>query len=93
MVYVEMKLHIDYKVAGGKMLRIDVEIEGAIIKDIRLAGDFFIYPEEAILLIEKSLKGVEKKQVAKRLNSMLKEKNIKIIGFKPQDLKEAIERI
>jgi len=88
-----MKLHIDYKVAGGKMLRIDVEIEGAIIKDIRLAGDFFIYPEEAILLIEKSLKGVEKKQVAKRLNSMLKEKNIKIIGFKPQDLKEAIERI
>jgi len=75
------------------MLRIDVEIEGNVIKDIRIAGDFFIHPEEAILLIENSLKGIEKNRVAETINHLLKEKSIKIIGFEPRDLEEVIARI
>jgi len=47
-----------YKAPKG-LIRVDAEVENNIIIDIRLTGDFFMVPENALWLLEKHLKGVE----------------------------------
>ncbi|MEM5871326.1 MAG: lipoate protein ligase C-terminal domain-containing protein [Candidatus Aenigmatarchaeota archaeon] len=85
-----MKKSIDYKVEGGKLLRIEVEIENDIVKQIKITGDFFIHPEEGILLIEKAIKGSSINEIAKKINEIVKNKNLLIIGFEGKDVQNAI---
>ncbi|MCF7794974.1 hypothetical protein K9M50_01275 [Patescibacteria group bacterium] len=84
---------IDYKVEGGKFLRIQIDIKDDIIKDIKIRGDFFIYPETAVFKIENYLKEKKIKTFASLLRSYIKEENIKIIGFSINDLKKALDLV
>jgi lipoate---protein ligase len=93
MVPLEMKQNVVYKVPGGKLLRISLEVENNTIRDIQITGDFFIHPESGILLIEKALKGADKGQVRKKLNEVVGSSGIKIIGFTPDDLEKAISDV
>ena len=47
------------KVTGGKLLHVDVDIGDGAIVNVMITGDFFIYPEETLAAIERSLIGVE----------------------------------
>jgi len=47
-----------YKVPGGKLVSADVEVDEGAIGSVRLAGDFFAEPDEAITRIEEALSGV-----------------------------------
>ncbi len=93
MVLFEMKQNIVYKVPGGKLLRVSLEIENNTIKDIRITGDFFIHPENGIHLIENALKGADRDQVCKKLNEVLESGSIKIIGFTAEDLGGAVSHV
>jgi len=84
---------VDYKVEGGKLLRIDVDIENNIIQEIKINGDFFMHPEEAIILIEEKLIGIKIGEIKNKINEIIKEENIEIIGFKPEDIEKAINKI
>lgn len=46
-----------------KLLRIRAKIEKDIIKEIKISGDFFIYPEEGIGEIEKKLRNKNIKKI------------------------------
>ncbi len=81
---------IDYKVDGGKLLRIELLQESGIIKKIKIKGDFFIYPEEAIFLIEDFLIGKKIDEFSSLLDDFLRENKIEVIGFAPLDLEVAI---
>ena len=81
---------IDYKVEGGKLLRIQIDIKDGIIKDIKIRGDFFVYPETAIFKIEEFLKEKKFKSFADSLSSYIKKENIKIIGFSVSDFEKAL---
>jgi len=48
---------IDYKVPNGKLLRIDAEIEGLQIKQIKIHGDFFMHPESGLESLEDACLG------------------------------------
>ncbi len=85
-----MKMHTDYKVPEGKLLRIDLERDGEVIKDIRIRGDFFIHPEDSITEIEDILKGTAIKDIGKRLSGLFESKKIHVIGFGINDLENAI---
>ncbi len=52
-----MILTSEYKVPGGKLIRIRMELEDEVIKRIKITGDFFIYPEETIERLEEELTG------------------------------------
>lgn len=43
---------------GRKEIGIDVVLREGLISKIRIAGDFFVFPEEALEAFEKSLIGV-----------------------------------
>ncbi len=51
-------LSADYKVKGGKLLRVRLRVgEDACIAEIRITGDFFMHPEEALEALEQALLG------------------------------------
>ncbi len=54
-----MKRSAEYKVPGGKLLRIEAELSGSTIEKVKIHGDFFLHPEEAIFGIEASLAGMD----------------------------------
>ncbi|MEM0230799.1 MAG: hypothetical protein QXW00_03145 [Candidatus Woesearchaeota archaeon] len=85
------RIRFDFKERGGKLLRASALILKEKIISIRLSGDFFIYPEEAIFRIEQALQGSSIKDVSKILTRHLKRNRIKIIGFTPEGLQTALE--
>ena len=51
-------LSADYKVRGGKLLRVRLQVdEDTCIAEIRITGDFFMHPEEALEMLEQALLG------------------------------------
>ena len=80
------------KIPGGKLLRIKVDYEDRI-NSVKITGDFFLHPEEAIGDIEKSLLGVKADQgesvIANIISEVVKAKRIELIGITP----EAIARV
>lgn len=48
----------DYKAPGGKLLRVRMQVVSGTIRELRLTGDFFMHPEEAIETLEQQLIGV-----------------------------------
>ena len=87
-------MHVDHKVAGGKLLRVDFEIDASgVISFIRIAGDFFVHPEEGILEIEHGLAGVHVSDVASRFDSIVDSFGLKVVGFDGDDLVAALNHI
>ncbi len=53
-------LSADYKVEGGKLLRVQMTVDAAtdgapVIHSLTITGDFFMHPEEAIEALERQL--------------------------------------
>ncbi|WP_069170298.1 lipoate--protein ligase family protein [Streptomyces griseus] len=51
-------MHGEYKIPGGKLVVVDLEVQGGALRNVRVAGDFFLEPDEAILAIDAALEGV-----------------------------------
>jgi lipoate-protein ligase A len=83
-----------YKVPQGKLLKISVEYnkKNYVIKNIRITGDFFAYPEEAIELMETKLRNtvLEKEQLLKKIRSIITEYHIQFIGVDAEGLANGI---
>lgn len=79
------------KVPGGKLLRVEVEHEAGVVKRVKLTGDFFLYPEDAIGEIERSLVGCEVNEIAERVDNIASRGQAQLIGFTPQDVQDAIK--
>jgi lipoate-protein ligase A len=50
-------MHGEYKVPGGKLVVVDVDVVDGRLANATVAGDFFLEPDEAILLIDQALDG------------------------------------
>ncbi|TSB19835.1 lipoate--protein ligase family protein [Streptomyces benahoarensis] len=50
-------MHGEYKVPGGKLVVVDLDVEGGVLRHVRVAGDFFLEPDEAIGAIDNALEG------------------------------------
>jgi lipoate-protein ligase A len=81
---------IDYKPKKGKLLRIDLEMD-RVIKRIRISGDFFMHPEEAIDEIENLLTGLRAYEVEEKLDKYVKENDVRLVGITAKDIADAIK--
>ena len=83
-----------YKVPNGKLLKIflNYDEKNGSINKIKIMGDFFAYPEEAIELIENKLKDtmLEKESLLNKIYSLIEEYNIEFIGLDAEALTEGI---
>jgi len=83
-----------YKVPQGKLLKISIEYDEKdnVIRDIRITGDFFAYPEEAIELMETKLRNtlMERSQLQETIRSIITKYHIQFIGVDSEGLTQAI---
>ena len=90
---ISMKSNTIYKVPDGKLLKIKLEYDTKNqIKNLKITGDFFAYPEEAIELIEEKLKNslLKKDVLVKKINSIINENQIEFIGLNSEGLANGI---
>lgn len=85
-----MKSEIDYKVNGGKLLRLEFELESGAINWIKITGDFFVHPENKITLLEESLAGCKISDIEDVLDECIQENRITLVGFNSKDIYKAV---
>lgn len=80
----------EIKVKNGKLLKCKIELEDNLIKNIKITGDFFMYPEEKIEELEKMLKGIafNKEGLDKKISKFFE--NVEIIGASKEDFVKVI---
>ena len=52
-------MHGEYKVPGGKLVVADLEVVDGRLADVRISGDFFLEPAEALADITAALTGLD----------------------------------
>ncbi len=51
-------MHGEYKVPGGKLVVVDLEVVNDTLKDVVVSGDFFLEPDEALVVVSTALDGL-----------------------------------
>ncbi|MCX6661740.1 MAG: hypothetical protein NTY91_04245 [Euryarchaeota archaeon] len=89
-----MQSHSIYKVPQGKLLKISLEYDKKknVITNIRITGDFFAYPEEAIELLEKKLQNTvfDRVVLLDTISSLIAKNHIQFIGVNAEGLTQGI---
>jgi len=81
-----------YKVEGGKLVKVQLETEGTRIKKVKITGDFFLHPEELIEELEKAVEGTTlyEQVLADRIEAFLKKNKAVLLGASPEDFARCI---
>jgi len=79
-----------YKIPDGKLLKISLDYndKNEKILGLLITGDFFIYPEEAIEILEKKLVNttLNEKILMDKINNVIRENKIEFIGLNVEGL-------
>ena len=82
-----------YKASKG-LIRVKVHVENDKIKNIRISGDFFMYPEDELWKLEDTLVGtsIEKEEILLKIRQFYKRTSLLTPGVNPEDFTEAVMR-
>ncbi|WP_337061447.1 lipoate--protein ligase family protein [Kineococcus sp. G2] len=88
-------MHGEYKVPGGKLVVADVEVTGGALSSVRLSGDFFLEPDDALEAVDAALTGLpadaDAATIAGRVRSALPPGAV-LLGFSPESVATAVRR-
>lgn len=86
-VKIRAGLHIVHRMhkAPGGLIRADFQVEEGQFRNVRLSGDFFCYPEEAISRLETALEGRNTEDVQSLLEAFYGKGDIEIPGIEMDD--------
>ncbi|WP_321286026.1 biotin--protein ligase [Alcaligenes phenolicus] len=88
-------MHAEYKVPGGKLVVIDLDVKDHMIEQARLSGDFFLEPPEALGLINQALQGLSVNSSAEEIAahvSRVLPADIEMFGLDPQAIGVVVRR-
>jgi Bacterial lipoate protein ligase C-terminus len=77
----------EYKVPGGKLLRVKLEVEAEKIKFLQLTGDFFMQPETDLEELEAQLisSPIDLTNIENAIHEFFSKKKTVITGASPSD--------
>ena len=88
-------MHGEYKTPGGKLIAVDFEIEEGKLRDARLTGDFFLYPEEALGALTAALDGLSvdlsESEIAEQVRAAMP-RDAELLGSSPEAIGAAVRR-
>ncbi|WP_144874711.1 lipoyl protein ligase domain-containing protein [Microbacterium sp. 1.5R] len=88
-------MHGEYKVPGGKLVVVDLEVEDGRIARFRLAGDFFLEPDAALDDINAAVNGLpvesDSTAIATAVRQALPD-GAQLLGFTPEAVGTAVRR-
>ncbi len=80
------------KVKGGKLVKVQLTRGKGEIQKIKITGDFFLHPEEAIDALEQALIGkpLKEEDMLQVIKNVIREKNVTLLGVSPEDFVKCI---
>jgi lipoate-protein ligase A len=88
-------MHGEFKVPGGKLVVVDLDVVDGIIRNFQLAGDFFLEPDSALESINAAVNGLpadaDAKQLAGAVQAALPHDAV-LLGFAPESVATTIRR-
>jgi lipoate-protein ligase A len=88
-------MHGEFKVPGGKLVVVDLDVVDGRIANFRLAGDFFLEPDEALGAIDAAVNGLLAETDARALAAAVQAAlppDAQLLGFTPESVATAIRR-
>lgn len=88
-------MHGEYKVPGGKLVVVDVEVADGRLTDFRLAGDFFLEPDSALEDINAAVNGLPAESDATVIADAVRAAlpaGAQLLGFTPEAVGTAVRR-
>ncbi|PZA08694.1 MULTISPECIES: biotin--protein ligase [unclassified Meiothermus] len=88
-------MHGEYKAPGGKLVVVvDLEVYTGRLAQVRVSGDFFLEPEEALDRINAALEGLpvtsDETEIAQAVRQAAA--HAEMIGFSPEAVAVAVKR-
>jgi lipoate---protein ligase len=88
-------MHGEFKVPGGKLVVVDLDVVDGIIRNFQLAGDFFLEPDSALEDINHAVNGLaadlDARQFAAAIQAVLPADAV-LLGFSPEGVATTIRR-
>ena len=88
-------MHGEYKVPGGKLVVVDLDVIDRRIANFRLAGDFFLEPDSALALIDDAVNGLSENSDAPTISLAVQSalpEDAMLLGFSPDAVAVAVRR-
>ncbi len=81
----------EYKVPGGKLLVADTEVKDGVLTKVKVMGDFFMHPEEAINDLEEALSGRKVSKIDEIVEGFFGGKEITLFGVSAKDVAHVLK--
>ncbi len=81
----------EYKVPGGKLLVAETEVKDSVLTTVKVTGDFFMHPEEAINDLEEALTGRKVAQIDEIVEGFFGGKEITLFGVSEKDFAHVLK--
>lgn len=88
-------MHGEYKVPGGKLVVVDLDVRDERLADVRVAGDFFLEPDDALEQINAALTGVSASASHEALTEVVRTalpEDAQLLGFSPEAVAVVVRR-
>ncbi len=88
-------MHGEYKVPGGKLVVVDLDVLDGRIANFHLAGDFFLEPDEALASIDAAVNGLPVEADTRAVAAAVREAlptDAVLLGFSPEAVGVAVRR-
>lgn len=88
-------MHGEYKMPGGKLVVIDLELRDGHLADVQLSGDFFLEPDSALGAINGALMGQPEHADEAALATVVRTAlaaDVMMYGISPEAIAVAVRR-
>lgn len=85
----------EYKVPGGKLVAVELSVDGGRLSNVRVSGDFFLEPDSALEDIDAALTGLSSSADVATLTAAIRAKldgSATMIGFNAESVAIAVRR-
>jgi len=88
-------MHGEYKMPGGKLVVVDLDVRDGRLAQVQLSGDFFLEPDSALRTIDAALEGqpadMDDAGLARRIRDALA-LDVMMYGISPEAIAVAVRR-
>lgn len=88
-------MHGEFKVPGGKLVVVDLDVSDGVLANVRVSGDFFLEPDSALTAIDAALTGLPESADARTLAGAVTAAlpdNAVLLGFSAEAVATAVRR-
>ncbi len=72
------------------LIRVEAVVREGRVESVSIRGDFFLYPEDSLWMVEEKLRGVGVEEAPRRLEQLIGELGVRLVGAEPRDFAEAL---